>query len=114
MAKHNLFRFPSVDFKLVAELHKDMALCTPLNELNECTFADTHRAIGSVVETSSVFPLGKGTFGGVEVSVPNNPARALSKQFCVPEDGGDFALDVTSYQENAHFRNSLAKRYTTL
>ncbi len=114
LSKKNVLYFPYINIFLVSSWNRDVAVCTPLSELNECTFADTHRLVGSVSDSSSVFPLKLGVFANHTISIPNQPQKVLQKMFSFMQDGS-VVLETSAYQENVHmFSNSLVNRSFTL
>ena len=81
------FGLPSIAFvhiDIMKETDIEVALCTPLDELSQCSFEDSYRYRREVFRTESVFPLaGPSAFQVAPdivlyVRTPNQPDKCLS------------------------------------
>ena len=73
--------FPYVDMWLMAERESEVAVCTPLSELNECTFRDSYHHHVRNHDMAHVFPLKPGQFEGLAIPLPSDPEACIRSHF---------------------------------
>jgi hypothetical protein len=80
-SQKNFVGFPFVSVFIAKVVDKELVACTPLTELGQCTFTDSHKRRREIYETKDVFPLRKTTLNGIEVNVPHNSEKCLDTLF---------------------------------
>ena len=93
--RKNVASFPFVTIFIAKAVDKELVACTPLSDLGQCTFADSHKRRREIYETDDVFPLRKVTLNHVHVYVPRNAEKCLDILY-----GGD----------NERWRHTIFKR----
>ena len=94
--------FPFIDLWMMAEKEGGVAVCTPLSELNECTFLDSYRFRRRMYEKEHVFPLQSGMFEGWYVPMPAEPESCIQVHYGENYQLVDWA--DTSHLDNARVR----------
>jgi hypothetical protein len=80
-SQNNFSGFPFVAVFIAKVVDKELVACTPLSELGQCTFTDSHKRRREIYDTEDVFPLRKTTLNGIEVNVPHNSEKCLDTLF---------------------------------
>lgn len=104
LCKNNWSKFPYIELTLMSQRSQEMAVCSPLTELNECTYADSHTRRREIFELTSIFPLEQRQFEDMEIPVPREAEQCLKLLY------GPEALTLVptdSYGDKVHFVNSL-------
>jgi hypothetical protein len=104
LCKKNWSSFPFIEINLMSERNFEMAVCSPLTELNECTYADSHFRRREIFEMSDIFPLTSMVFEDLTIPVPKHTDTCLKIMY------GTEALqlvDATAYGDKVHVLNSL-------
>ena len=105
-SQKNFIGFPFVSVFIAKVVDKELVACTPLSELGQCTFTDSHNRRREIYDTKDVFPLRKTTLNGIEVNVPVNAEKCLDTLF-----GKDWRTTVQRNRKGpAFFCNSWTKR----
>jgi hypothetical protein len=73
----NLVQYPCIDIRIMAECNGEIALCTPTNELAECTFDDSLYRRREVFPTLSIFPLSETAFCNTKVKICAQAEKCL-------------------------------------
>lgn len=94
--------FPFIDLWMMAEKEGEVVVCTPLSELNECTFLDSYRFGSRTYETAHVFPLQMSKFEGWNVPLPSEPEACLRAHF------GEH-YEVVDWADTSHVYNAKVK-----
>lgn len=79
--KKNFLAFPYVSVFITKVMNNELVSCTPLTELGQCTFNNSHKRRKEIFEVEDVFPLGTTKLNGVEVNVPKNSEKCLDILF---------------------------------
>lgn len=74
---NNAFRFPRVTLTPMKNEKEEVLLCSPLDELNRCTFSDSYQRRREVYTQKQVYPLRKVKFEDFEIYVPNHAEECL-------------------------------------
>ena len=104
--------FPYVELWLMAEREGEVAVCTPLTELNEPTFRDSYTFRRRNYDIAHVFPLKSGRFEGWGIPLPADPSSCLCTHFGENYQNVDWAN--TSHLYNARSRALLGTCSETL
>ena len=68
---NNFARYPFVHVHIASVVDNDVVSCTPLSELGQCTYKDSHRRRREIYNVADVFPLRKAKLGDdLEISIP--------------------------------------------
>jgi len=78
---NNIPRFPFIDISLMKRNNHEVSICTPTDEIRECSFQDSFTRRREVFSIHNVFPLKSMTLGTLLISVPNNPIECLETRF---------------------------------
>lgn len=76
-----LFQFPYISLTLLSERNAELAVCSPLTELNDCTYSDSHLKRREIFEVSQVLPVAQKLFEGLQIPVPKNSVQCLQVRF---------------------------------
>jgi hypothetical protein len=79
--KNNLSHYPCIDIRIMSECNGEIALCTPTNELSDCTFDDSIARRREVFPTMLIFPLSQVTVSGRVIPIPADSEKCLQALF---------------------------------
>jgi hypothetical protein len=74
---NNFARFPFIGIFIATVVDDDVVCCTPLTELGQCTFKDSHLRRREIYNIHDVFPLRSAKLGNISVNVPKNAEKCL-------------------------------------
>ena len=100
-SQNNFIGFPFVSVFITKVVDKELVACTPISELGQCTFTDSHKRRREIYETKDVFPLRTTTLNGIEVNVPHNSEKCLDTLF-----GKDWRNTVQRTRKGPAFFNN--------
>jgi hypothetical protein len=79
--KNNVARYPCIDIRIMSECEGEIALCTPTNELAECTFEDAILRRREVFPKAMIFPLAQTKIGDRTIPTPAESEKCLQILF---------------------------------
>jgi hypothetical protein len=59
----------------------ELSICTPLDELNACSYEDSHTRRGEVFDVMDVLPLKPTPFEHLELNIPQHPEKCLNQLY---------------------------------
>jgi hypothetical protein len=74
-------RFPYITLTIFSVREDELALCTPLDELLECSWRDSYLRRTEIFDVSDVFPLGEALFEGMIIKIPKNYDSCLTQLY---------------------------------
>lgn len=80
-AQNNFFHFPRIQLDIFNIRDDEVALCSPLDELLQCTYSDSFLYRKEVFDTTDVFPLVKMKFEDTMINVPKNADTCLQQLY---------------------------------
>lgn len=81
LSTKNFQRYPVIYIDVLKESNFELAICTPLDELSMCSFADSHLRRTEIFTTEHIFPLQKVPFGDIEIYIAAAPEHCLNKLY---------------------------------
>lgn len=96
--------WPCVDLTIMQTRENEVAIGTPLNELGDCTFADSLERPREVCPVSDVFPLKRVPFYRFELPVPQKAHECLDRYF----QTSGWASEIVA-PRGVHFVNRLTQ-----
>jgi hypothetical protein len=103
-----LVQVPSIEIVLVDRVKEEMLICSPLDDLNKCTFADSFMRRNEINSRDSIFPLQKLRFEDFYVSCPKDPGTCL-KTFYSTNDTD--VVQSAPYSLQAHLQSNYVLKY---
>ena len=73
----NASHFPILHIMMMSVRNSEVCICSPLTELNECSFNDTYVHRRKIFSVGDVFPLQSVTFEDVVINIPKNAEFCL-------------------------------------
>ena len=107
VSRRQLVELPAIEIVLVDQVKKELVICSPLDDLNMCTFADSFMRRNEINTEDAIFPLQKLAFEDFFVACPRDPHVCLRTFYSTTD------LDVVQTQTNSiqtHIQNSYALR----
>jgi phosphorylcholine metabolism protein LicD len=98
--KNNVCKFPYIKIKMFAIQNDDVALCTPLTELNTCSYEDTHENLREIFKMDQVFPLKQTTFENMQINIPNKSHECLQQMY-----GSSYETETNDVPTYIHLKN---------
>ncbi len=78
---NNIARFPRIDITLMKRKDHEVSICTPTDEVRECSFQDSFLRRREVFAIDMVYPLQQSTIGTISIFIPNKPTECLDTRF---------------------------------
>ncbi len=74
---NNATRFPCIEICLMKKKDHEVSICTPTDEIAQCSFQDSFLRRREVYTTDKVFPLQVANIGSVAICIPNKARECL-------------------------------------
>jgi len=105
---NNLAQYPYVEINIMQPKEHEISVCTPTDELGQCSFADAFRRRHEVFPRESVFPLRATTLGSATMYVPQKAEECLT--VCFGENWQKESFWDTKTLVNNHYTKGLVRR----
>lgn len=76
-AATNMTHFPCIEIDIMKTKDHEVSICTPTDELGECSFQDSFLRRREVFATNMVFPLRMSKIDTIDIAVPQNAEQCL-------------------------------------